>query len=555
MNAVAQATAPAAASRMAWLRRRPMISTELLALLASLFFTVACNYELWHTLVADLHAHARLVVAVFVFVTALQAFLLGLVLGRWTAKPLLTVLFATTAFAAYFMGTYKVYLDPDMIRNVLETDPGEASELVVSGLVLPLLGLAALPIVALWRLRLRRRTLLRAAWIRLAFLAGMLLLAAGGALLAFQDLSALARNHREVRYLVTPANYVASLSKVLLATPPGPAKPLQPIGEDAHELPRASGTRPRLLVFVLGETVRAQNWGLDGYIRQTTPRLSAMKDVINFPDVESCGTSTAVSLPCMFSPQGRHAYDAKMIRSHQSLLHVLQRAGVQVLWRDNQSGCKRVCDGLEFESTSNAADPALCNGKRCFDEILLSGLQARIVPDGRDRIVVLHLLGNHGPAYYQRYPPAFRRFTPTCDTEQLGDCSRQQIVNSYDNAVLYTDHVVASAIDMLRNEPGYDSALVYVSDHGESLGENGLFLHGVPRSIAPDQQTHVPMVMWFSPGIARQQALDLDCVRQMAQEPASHDNLFPTILGMFQVQTSLYDPKLDLLRRCAHARP
>jgi len=553
MNAVAQATAPAAASRMAWLRRRPVISTELLALLASLFFTVACNYELWHTLVADLHAHARLVVAVFVFVTAVQAFLLGLVLARWTAKPLLTGLFAITALAAYYMGTFKVYLDPDMIRNVLETDPGEASELVVSGLVLPLLGLAALPIAALWRLRLRRRALLRAAWIRLAFLAGMLLLAAGGALLAFQDLSALARNHREVRYLVTPANYLASLSKVLLATPPGPAKPLQPIGEDAHELPRASGTRPRLLVFVLGETVRAQNWGLDGYIRQTTPRLSAMKDVINFPDVESCGTSTAVSLPCMFSPQGRHAYDAKMIRSHQSLLHVLQRAGVQVLWRDNQSGCKRVCDGLEFESTPNAADPALCNGKRCFDEILLSGLQARIVPDGRDRIVVLHMLGNHGPAYYQRYPPAFRRFTPTCDTEQLGDCSRQQIVNSYDNAVLYTDHVVASAIDLLRNQPGYDSALVYVSDHGESLGEDGLFLHGVPRAIAPSQQTHVPMVMWFSPGFAGQQGLDLACVRDAADASASHDNLFPTILGMFEVQTAIYDPKLDLLRRCKHA--
>jgi len=542
-------------SRMAWLRRwRPTVSTELLALLTSVFFTAACNYELWHSLVADVHAHARLLVAVFVFVTALQAFLLGLVLSRWTAKPLLTVLFATTALAAYYVGTYKVYLDPDMIRNVLETDPGEAGELIVPGLVPPLLGLAVLPIAVLWRLRLRRRPLLRAAWVRLAFLAGMLALAAAGALSAFQDLSALARNHREVRYLVTPANYLASLSRVLLATPPGPAKPLQAIGEDARGTPRASGARPRLLVFVLGETVRAQNWGLDGYLRQTTPQLAAMKDVINFPDVESCGTSTQVSVPCLFSPYGRHDYDAARIRSHQSLLHVLQRAGVQVLWRDNQSGCKRVCDGLEFESVANATDPALCSGKRCYDEILLSGLRARLKPDGRDRIVVLHQLGNHGPAYYQRHPPAFRRFTPTCDTEQLGNCSRQQIVNSYDNAVLYTDHVVASAIDLLRNEPGYDSALIYVSDHGESLGENGLFLHGVPQAIAPSQQTRVPMAMWFSPGFASQSGLDLACMRRAADEAASHDNLFPTILGLFQVRTALYDPKLDLLRRCERAQ-
>jgi len=553
--AVAENVRPLAGSRTAWLRWRPEVSTELLALLASVFFAVACNYELWHTLVADVQAHARLLVAVFVFVVALQAFLLGLVLTRWTAKPLLTLLFLATAFAAYYMTTYKVYLDPDMIRNVLETDPHEASELLVSGLLLPLLALAVLPIAALWRLRLRSRTWLRAAWIRLAFLAGMLVLAAGGALFAFQDLSALARNHREVRYLVTPTNYVVSLSKVLLATPPGPAKPLLPIGEDAHELARADGGRPRLVVFVLGETVRAQNWGLDGYLRQTTPQLAAMDDVVNFPDVESCGTSTQVSVPCLFSPYGRHAYDQARIRSHQSLLHVLLRAGVQVLWRDNQSGCKRVCDGLAFESMARATDPALCDPKRCFDEILLSGLQARIRPDGRDRIVVLHQLGNHGPAYYQRYPPAFRRFTPTCDTEQLGNCSRQQIVNSYDNAVLYTDHFLARAIDLLRNEPGYDSALVYVSDHGESLGENGLFLHGVPRAIAPTQQTRVPMVMWFSPGFAQQQRLDLACLRQVAEEPASHDNLFPTILGMFQVQTGIYEPKLDLLRGCEHTRP
>jgi lipid A ethanolaminephosphotransferase len=496
----------------------------------------------------------RLLAAVYVCVTALQAFLLGLVLSRWTAKPLLTVLFVATAFTAHYIGSFKVYLDPDMIRNVLETDPREASELIGSGLVPPLLGLAVLPVAALWRLRLRRRPLLRALWIRPAFLVAMLTLAAGSALFAFQDLSALARNHREVRYLVTPSNYLVSLSKVLLSTPPGPARPLLPIGEDARELPRAAGARPRLLVFVLGETVRAQNWGLNGYIRQTTPRLAAMKDVINFPDVESCGTSTAVSVPCMFSPYGRHDYDAKKIRSHQSLLHVLQHAGVQVLWRDNQSGCKRVCDGLEFESMADATDPALCNGKRCFDEILLSALQARIRPDGRDRIVVLHMLGNHGPAYYQRYPPAFRRFTPTCDTEQLGNCSRQEIVNSYDNAVLYADHVLARTIDLLRNHADYDTALIYVSDHGESLGENRLYLHGVPRAIAPSQQTRVPMVMWFSPGFARQEGLDLECMRHIADEPASHDNLFPTILGMFQVQTGIYDPKLDLLRRCEHAQ-
>ena len=533
-----------------WLRMRPTIGLETLALLASLFFTLFCNHEFWHKLGTDLHASSGLLATVFVFVTALQAFLLGLVLTRRTAKPLLAVLFIATAFAAYYMGTYNVYMDPDMIRNVLNTDPKEAGELLVADLVLPLLGLAVLPIVVLWRLRLDKRDWKRALWIRIAFLLGMLVLSAAAAMVSFKDLSALARNQREVRYLVTPANYVVSLSRVLLASPPGPHKALIPIGEDAKQQPRVAGAKPRLLVFVLGETARAQNWGLDGYARQATPQLAAMPDIINFPDTSACGTSTEVSVPCLFSPYGRHDYDEARIRSHQSLLHVLQRAGVETLWRDNQSGCKHVCDGLPFESLSDAKDPALCNSQRCFDGILLSGLQAQIKPDGRDRVVVLHQLGNHGPAYYQRYPAEFRRFVPTCDTEEIGHCTRPQIVNSYDNALLYTDHFLAQAIDLLRQEQDYDTALIYVSDHGESLGENGLFLHGIPYAIAPREQTHVPMLMWFSPDFAESQRLDLACVRRQAAQPASHDNLFPTILGLMQVRTQVYDRSRDLLVRC-----
>jgi len=194
--------------------------------------------------------------------------------------------------------------------------------------------------------------------------------------------------------------------------------------------------------------------------------------------------------------------------------------------------------------------PALCNGKRCFDEILLSGLAAQIKPDGKDRIVVLHMLGNHGPAYYQRYPAAFRRFTPTCDTEELGNCTQTQIVNSYDNALLYTDHVVAKAIATLRQQADYDTALIYVSDHGESLGEKGLFLHGVPYAIAPQEQTHVPMLMWFSPGFAQSQRLDLGCLRREAAQPVGHDNLFPSILGLMQVRTQVYESGRDLFARC-----
>ena len=291
--------------------------------------------------------------------------------------------------------------------------------------------------------------------------------------------------------------------------------------EDARPA-AAWGTRhkPTLFVFVLGETARAANWGLSGYERQTTPELAQVDGLINFAHVESCGTNTETSVPCLFSPWGRRQYDEDRIRGSQGLLHVMDHAGLPVFWRDNQSGCKGVCDGLPSQQITAEIGQALCDGERCLDEALLKDLGGALAPVAataasgaaptaalRDsRFVVLHMLGNHGPAYFKRYPAAFRRFEPTCDTPDLRQCQPAQIVNSYDNALLYTDHVLAQAITWLKSmEDRYDTALVYVSDHGESLGENRLFLHGVPYAIAPKEQTQVPMVAWFSPGFAASQ--------------------------------------------------
>lgn len=537
-------------TRPRWWALRPLLSSETLVLLSSLFFSIACNRLFWSGALAQSPGNWRLAVALFIFVTAAQSFLLGLLVFRWNAKVLLTTLFAVTAFATHYMNAYGVYMDPDMLRNILHTDNKESRELITFGLVVPVLVYGLLPIALLWRVDIRKRGWGRAGLARAIFLFAALLAAGGGAMLASQDIAALARNNRDLRYLITPSNYLTSLARVLLASPPGPRAPRLPVAEDATLQARPAGSKPRLLVVVLGETARAGNWGLNGYQRQTTPELAAMADVINFTDMTSCGTSTEVSVPCMFSPFGRHDYDAKKIRGHQSLLHVLDRVGVQALWRDNQSGCKGVCDGLPIDRLDDAKDPTLCTGERCLDEILLKDLGARLQPNGKDRIVVLHQLGNHGPSYYLRYPNEFRRFVPTCDTAELGKCSQPQIVNAYDNALLYTDHFLARTIGYLKQQSDYDAAMIYVSDHGESLGEKGLFLHGVPYAIAPKEQVHVPMLMWFSPEFAASRKLDTGCLRQRAQRPADHDNLFPSILGLLQVKTTAYDKDRDLFAAC-----
>ncbi|MDP3084723.1 MAG: sulfatase-like hydrolase/transferase, partial [Rubrivivax sp.] len=373
----------------------------------------------------------------------------------------------------------------------------------------------------------------------------------GALLVAFQPLASMMRNHKEVRYLVTPANYLWSLASVGAAQARGAARPRQAIGLDAAFGPlQAARTKPFVVVLVVGETARAANWGLSGYARQTTPQLARLP-VINFAQVSSCGTNTEVSLPCMFAPVGRRDYDEARIRGSESLLHVLARAGVAVHWRDNQSGCKGVCDGLPGDTVQALNAPGLCSDGRCLDEGLLHGLDQRLARAQGTQLLVLHPIGNHGPAYSRRHPAAFGQFQPACQSDDLRLCTREQIVNAYDNALLYTDHLLASLIAKLQAQAGQiDSALIYVSDHGESLGENNLFLHGIPYAIAPLVQTRVPMLMWTSAGFSKASGVDVDCLRQRAAQPVAHDHLFHTLLALLDVRTALYEPAWDVSAGC-----
>ncbi|RDZ27543.1 phosphoethanolamine transferase [Lysobacter silvisoli] len=546
-----------AGERKSGLRLAPEMSVERLALIAALYFTVFCNGPLFAAVAATgaLHGLSGWLtgLSLFVMVAALSVLLLGLLLYRPIAKPVLIVLLLVTAVALRFMSEYSVYLDTDMIRNVLHTDGKESGELMSWRLLPSLFLYGVLPSLLVWRVRLTRRPWPRAVLVRTAVLAAALAVAGGAALLSFQNLSSLMRNHRELRHLITPGNYLMSLARVAVEARADKNRPRVPLGEDARVIGRPLGAKPRLLVIVVGETVRAQNWGLNGYARQTTPELARIGP-INFREVQSCGTSTEVSVPCMFSPWGRHDYDRARIKGSQSLLHVLEHAGIPTLWRDNQTGCKGVCDGLAFESFEHGDDPRYCDANGCSDEVLLQGLDAELARRPGDMVLVLHQLGNHGPSYYKRYPPQFERYRPACKSDDLGQCSLGEIVNAYDNAILHTDAFLAATIRTLAERSGRDTAMIYLSDHGESLGENGLFLHGVPYAIAPKTQTRVPMTMWLSPGFTASRGIDGVCLRRRAQLPASQDHLFHSVLGLMQVRTAVYDPKLDLFAGCERPR-
>ena len=541
-------------------------TVEQLVLVASLFWALSANRSFLAAALqgrnwSDASAWG-FGAAMFVLAVALHGLLLLLVANRWTVKPLLVALTLVTASAGHYMTAYGVYLDPSMLRNVLRTNLAEAQELLSTRWLLHMLVYAGLPLLLLWRVRLVNRPALRAAAVRL----GVLLLSGGvlvGAVMSvFQPLASLMRNHKEVRYLITPANLLWSVGNIAVTDARGAAQPRQAIGLDAAPGPSwPARQKPLVVVVVVGETARAANWGLNGYARQTTPQLAQLP-VLNFGAVQACGTNTEVSLPCMFAPVGRRDYDEARIRGQQSLLHVAARAGVAVHWRDNQSGCKGSCDGLANDQVSPANAPGLCTGGQCLDEGLVHDLDQRLKSAKGTQLWVLHMLGNHGPAYFRRHPPGFAKFQPECRDDDLRRCTTAQITNSYDNALLYTDHVLATAIAKLQaHSAEVDSALVYLSDHGESLGEHGLFLHGLPYAIAPAVQTRVPMVMWFSDGFERGAGFKAGCLRPTLQRqvgptatrPVAHDHLFPTVLALLDVRTQVSDARWDLTQGCRAA--
>lgn len=531
---------------------RPQMATESLALVVTLAFTLLYNVPFWQGALAGQPLGAPRtwwsIAGYAVVLTSLQYVVFLPFMTRWTAKPLLALLILVAATVSYFTTSYGTYFDTTMITNVLQTDTREASELLTESFSLHMLVFAALPILLLQRVRLPATAWRRALVRRVAYLSLAVIALVGSILLTYHSLSPLMRNQPELRYLVTPGNYLVSMGRVLAASDAVEPQQRLPLENDASLVSRP-GEKPALLVIVVGETVRAANWGLNGYARQTTPQL-ARRDVVNYPDVSSCGTSTAVSVPCMFSPLGHEDYDEAYIQRHESLLDVLQHAGIDVTWLDNQSGCKGVCDGVASASITPENHPASCQGGRCLDGALAEELEQRVERSRGDTVIVLHELGNHGPSYYQRYPDAFRRFTPTCDSADLSHCTQQQIVNSYDNAILYNDQVLSDIIDFLDAQQRFAASMIYLSDHGESLGEHGLYLHGLPYAIAPDEQTQVPMIWWLSDAMQRRTGIDPACLEADADRHHSQANLFHTALGLLGVSTQVYRPEQDIGGQC-----
>jgi lipid A ethanolaminephosphotransferase len=477
-----------------------------------------------------------------ILLASVTVILLTLVSWHRTLKPLLITVLLVSSFVAYFMDTYDVVIDTHMIENILQTNPNESADLLSLTLIFYIVLIGVIPSFLIYRASIQTDTFKavlmdKAKTLGVAF--GVVIIV----LLAFnKNYTSFFREHKPLRYYANPAYYVYSVGHYLQKSLSHPYTGLRVIGKDA-KIPATDVDR-ELVILVVGEAARWDHFSLNGYSRETNPLLKK-EDIVNFTQFSSCGTETAVSVPCMFSSLTRDNYEGEKAKHIENVLDVVAHAGVNVLWRDNNSDSKGVALRTTYEDFKTSEKNTMCEDGECRDEGMLVGLQAYIDthPKG-DIVIVLHQMGNHGPAYYKRYPKAYEEFTPVCRTNQLEQCSQEEITNAYDNAILYTDHFLSQTISFLKqNDPKFETAMFYVSDHGESLGEKGLYLHGFPYAIAPEAQKHVPAVMWFG----KHYKVDRKKLDRTAKMPWSHDSYFSTVLSFLEIKSTVYKPELDLL--------
>ncbi len=527
----------------------PALPPYALNVLVATYLLALCNTTFW-TRLNDIFDGRPLAAAGFAgAVWALMVLVVSLLAVRRLQKPVLIALLLIAGVTSYYVDKLGVIVDREMIQNAVTTTFTESKHLITPAFLIHVALYGLLPSLVVAWIPVQRPGIVRGLIGWGLMTAGAAALCVGLLFIGLKDYSTVLRGHKELMASVQPLAPMAGALRYARMMMKATKIELQPTGTDATAGPLlARSEKPVLLVIVAGETGRAQNWSLSGYERQTNPELR-QRDIFYFPHASSCGTATATSLPCMFSPLTRSDYSYEGGLSHENLLDVLVHAGFDVEWWDNNTGDKNVADRVPHRMMSADEGAEFCQDE-CVDGVFLAGLARKAETITKNTVVVLHTIGSHGPAYYLRYPADEEEFQPACHEEELTRCSNEEIVNAYDNTILYTDWFLGQVIDTLAASDSVLPAMFYASDHGESLGEGGLYLHGTPYFMAPDYQTHVPMVLWTAPAFRQALGLDEDCLADAASGETSHDNIFSTMLGLVDVTTGARDERLDLASGC-----
>jgi lipid A ethanolaminephosphotransferase len=456
-----------------------------------------------------------------------------------------------SSLANYFIFNFGIFIDSDMMRNVFETNRREALEYVNPRGLLWFFVTGVVPIILIWRTKINFQSCPKEIKTRIFGILICLIFLAIIAASLYKEYVVFGRNNRMITRLINPTNYIYGTIRYFQRKSQS-NRLIMPLDTDVRRLPKKSDLIT-VLVLVIGETSRSMNFSLNGYVKPTNPELS-QKEVISFKDVTACGTSTAVSLPCMFSSLPRAKFNLEEAVWTENILDLMKKSGLEVIWLENDNGCKKVCDRLVIRDMVEENNPVFCDGTYCLDEVMIDPLAEILSQVQKDTVVVLHVIGSHGQSYYKRYPREFNIFEPICGTSNIQNCSREQIVNTYDNTIAYTDYLLSRIIENLEKYPKFKAGMLYVSDHGESLGENGLYLHGLPFIFAPEEQKIVPLILWMSELMKNENRINSLCLRLLSEESFSHDHIFHTLAGLTELDTKTYKQDLDFIAACRAPR-
>ncbi|PAR41421.1 phosphoethanolamine transferase [Vibrio metoecus] len=529
-----------------------------LVLILAVYFALPLNLPVYEKLAQifteSAQIHWGFVISIPLFFLFALNFIFQIFSWPYLFKPFFALLLIISSVLSFVGFQYGTIVDRDMLVNVLETNSSEASSYLTVYSVLWFVFLGVLP--ALWLLftPIRKETgvwrfLGKKGLSMLVSLLAVALIAA----LYYQNYSSVGRNNSSLKKMIIPTHFI--YSSVGLVKQRYFTKPMvyKMIGTDAQQKTIATDSpdqKPTLVFFVLGETARVQNYQYFGYPRDTNAYTQPFQPIF-FKDVASCGTATAISVPCMFSNMTRDNFDRNRADNQDNVLDILQRAGISLLWKENDGGDKGVAKNIPLKELARDKREGLCDGDTCYDIAMLENLDQEIADQNGNRMIFMHIIGSHGPTYFKRYPKEMAVYQPDCPRADIENCSVEQIVNTYDNTIRYTDYVLAQLMTKLESlQEDYNTALIYISDHGESLGENGMFLHGMPYNLAPDYQTQVPLLVWMSQGFSQSKGIDVDCLRSKTNLPYSHGNLFHSLLGVMDVSTEAYETSLDLFSQC-----
>ena len=535
--------------------KRP-VSYSLFSTLIGIYFGIILNVPVINEFIkvtqnTDSFSYA-LLISIPILLSSVFIIIFQMFAFPFINKLFFVPLIITSASCAYATLHYGVIWDIGMIENTIETDPAEALGFLSLGSIsfVFLLGIIPAIIVALKKVE-ARKTLLKEVSERVITILIALAIGLVVTKLNYKELAAVGRNHSYMNKLITPTHVYGSYKYLKRHVFSKPIK-YRELGDDATILSNATN-KPNLIFLVLGETARSQNIEYNGYSRNTNP-YTEKYDIVSFSSVESCGTATAHSLPCMFSNLSRKSYKKAIANSQSNVLDIIQKSGYQLLWKENDGGDKRVAKRIPSIELDRSRSE-FCDGSYCYDEGLIIDVDQNVQDmDMPNKLITFHIIGSHGTTYYKRYPKSMSVFEPACERQDIEQCTDQEIVNVYDNTLVYTDFIISQLIEKLEQyQNEYNVGLMYLSDHGESLGENGLYLHGTPYAFAPAHQTQVPWFVWLSEKTASAFNIDMNCLKASKDTGISHDHLFHSLLSLSRVSTEELNPELDIFNKCLGA--